>query len=121
MEIKQQIATDSKTTAVVKHYGIERRSVFSTEGSFVTLKVPIFGGFPGILKGPRCTKILRDSELLRRSVFTTPPIFTTLWTPLRGEKCMQNPGKLCQRGGGGGHSKSLCGSKFTMPSKVTTS
>ena len=23
-----------KTTAVVKHYGIERRSVFSTEGSF---------------------------------------------------------------------------------------
>ena len=37
-EIKQQIATDSvKTTAVVKYYGIECRSIlklFSTEGSF---------------------------------------------------------------------------------------
>ena len=28
-----------KTTAVVKHYGIERRSIFSTEGSFVRISV----------------------------------------------------------------------------------
>ena len=37
MEVKQQIATEiekKKTTAVVKHYGIECRSAFSTEGSF---------------------------------------------------------------------------------------
>ena len=70
-------------------------------------------------KDPAVLKILRDSELLRRSFFTTPPVFTTVWTPLWGEKCLQNPGKWCQRRMGC-HCKSLCDSKFTTRSKLTT-
>ena len=59
-EIKQQIATDSKklTTAVVKHYGIERRSVFSTEGSFGSLdnrarnqRLPLIKSFEALAFG----------------------------------------------------------------------
>ena len=57
-------------------------------------------------------KLLRDSELLRRSVFTTPPLFASLWALLWGERCLQNPRRLCQRRGGR-QSESPCVSKST--------
>ena len=63
-EIKQQIATHSrKTTVVVKHYGIECRSDFSTEGSF-GLGILGFGWvFTSLLKTCHLVKAPREPPL----------------------------------------------------------
>ena len=68
---------------------------------------------------PYILKTLQDSVLLRRSAFTTSPYTYYVVNPcLRGEMPVK-PRKMMSAQGGR-HSKSLCGSKFTMHSKCTT-
>ena len=69
---------------------------------------------------PTVLKKLRDGELLRRSVFTMPPQILLRLEALFEEKIACKTQENFISAGGGRHSKSLCDSKFTTCSKLTT-